>query len=198
MNILAEIEDLLTRLESIFKATKLKYVIVGGIAIIHYGHVRATQDIDIILENDFSKITQFIGLLKTFDFDVKDDQFQIAYQEKTNFSVFDNRSFLRLDLKVADKKQEREVLDNAIYEKIMGIALRIAPLEYVLIGKLIYMGNIDDIPDVELLEYQDIIDFLTIFHSNKEKVNIGFLKSKALEIRLFKTLDRLLSIKLDD
>jgi hypothetical protein len=27
--------------EIIFKATKLKYVIVGGIAVIHYSHVRA-------------------------------------------------------------------------------------------------------------------------------------------------------------
>lgn len=37
---LAEIEDILSRLKIIFKATKLKYVIIGGIAVIHYGHIR--------------------------------------------------------------------------------------------------------------------------------------------------------------
>lgn len=30
------------------------------------------------------------------------------------------------------------------------------------------MGNIDDIPDSELLEYQDVLDFLTIYHANKK------------------------------
>jgi hypothetical protein len=96
---MAEIENILSRLEIIFKATKLKYVIVGGIAVIHYGHVRTTQDIDIIIEDDYSKISQFIGLLKVNKFDVMDDQFQLAYEEKTNISIFDKNSFLRVRYK---------------------------------------------------------------------------------------------------
>ncbi len=192
---MAEIENILSRLEVIFKATKLKYVIVGGIAVIHYGHVRTTQDIDIIIEDNPSRISQFIGLLKAYEFDVMEEQFRLAYQEKTNISVFDKKSFLRLDIKVADKKREHEVLNNAICEKILGKELYIASLEYVLIGKIIFMGLIDDIPDSELLEYQDIIDFLTIFHANKEKIDLSFLNNKTNQIGLKSTLDRLLQIK---
>jgi len=191
---LAEIENILSRLEIIFKTTKLKYVIVGGIAVIHYGHVRTTQDIDIIIEDDYSKISQFIGLLKAYEFDVMDDQFKLAYQEKTNISIFDKNSFLRLDIKVADKKREREVLSHAKKEKILRKDLFIAPLEYVLIGKLIYMGLIDDIPISELLEYQDVVDFLTLFHANKEIIDLTFLNNKAKQIGLKTTLDRLFSI----
>ena len=193
---MAEIENILSRLEAIFKATKIKYVIVGGIAVIHYGHIRTTQDIDIIIEDDYSKITQIIGLLRTYEFDVLEDQFKLAYQEKTNISIFDKKSFLRLDIKVADKKQEREVLSNAIKGKILGKDLYIAPLEYVLIGKLLYMGSIDDIPTSELLEYQDVIDFLTLFHANKKRINIPFISNKANEIGLKSTLDRLFSINI--
>jgi len=193
---LAEIENILSRLEIIFKATKIKHVIVGGIAVIHYGHVRTTQYIDIIIEDDFSKISQFMGLLKAYEFDVLDDQFKLAYQEKTNISVFDKKSFLRLDIKVADKKHEHEVLNNAKREKILGKDLCIAPLEYVLIGKILYRGLIDDIPNSELLEYQDIIDFLTLFHANKEKIDFSFLHSKANQLGLKTTLDKLLSIKI--
>ena len=191
---MAEIENILSRLEMIFKATKLKHVIVGGIAVIYYGHVRATQDIDIIIEDDYSKISQFIGLLKSYEFDVLDDQFKLAYQEKTNISIFDKKSFLRLDIKVANKKLEQEVLKNAKCEKILGKDLCIAPLEYVLIGKLLYMGLIDDIPNSELLEYQDIVDFLTLFHANKERIDLIFLTDKSKEIGHKITLDRLLSI----
>ena len=192
---MAEIEDILSRLEKIFKATKLKYVIVGGIAVIHYGHIRATQDVDIIIEDDLSKISQFIGLLKAYEFNVMEDQFKLAYQEKTNISIFDKKSFLRLDIKVADKKREHEVLNSGIKSKILGKELCIAPLEYVLIGKIIFMGLIDDIPDSELLEYQDIVDFITLFHANKEKIDLSFLTNKTTQIGLKTTLNRLLQIK---
>jgi hypothetical protein len=191
---MAEIENILSRLEIIFKATKLKYVIVGGIAVIHYGHVRTTQDIDIIIEDDYSKISQFIGLLKVNKFDVMDDQFQLAYEEKTNISIFDKNSFLRLDIKVADKKQEKEVLNHAEKKKILGKNLFIAPLEYVLIGKLIFLGLIDDISNSELLEYQDAIDFLILLHANKDTIDLTFLNNKSKQIGLKTTLDRLLSI----
>ena len=90
---MAEIENILSRLEVIFKSSKLKYVIVGGIAVIHYGHVRTTQDINIIIEDDYLKIFQFLELLKDNNFDVLLDQFQLVYKEKTNISIFDKNSF---------------------------------------------------------------------------------------------------------
>ena len=194
---MAEIKNILTRLEKIFKVIKLKYVIVGGIAVIHYGHVRGTQDIDIIIEDDPSKIPQFLELLRSYNFDVMEDQFKMAYQEHTNISIFDNESFLRLDIKVADKQRELDVLNEAINEKIFGQDLWIASLEYVLIGKIIYMGRLDDILESELLEYQDVIDFLTIFHANREEVNLNFISSKVKQIGLDSTLNRLLLIKFD-
>ena len=123
-----------------------------------------------------------------------EDQFKIAYQERTNISIFDKKSFLRLDIKVADKLREHDVLNNAVLEKILGKELYVASLEYVLIGKIIYMGLIDDIPDSELLEYQDIVDFLTLFHANKEKINLEIINNKIKEIGLETTLNRLLTI----
>ena len=196
MNNLAELEDILSRLEKIFSKVKIKYVIVGSIAVIHYGHVRATQDIDIIIEDDSSKISQFLGLLRTYEFDVMEDQFYKGYQERTNVSIFDKKGYMRLDIKVADKKREKDVLYNAVLVKILDYNLYLAPLEYVLLGKIIFMGRIDDIPDSELFEYQDIFDFLTLYHANKERINLELLKQKTNEIGLKSTLDKLLSIKL--
>lgn len=164
---------------------------------IHYGHIRATQDIGLIIEDTPSKISQFVVLLKSYDFDVMMDQFQMAYKEKTQISIFDNNSFLRLDIKFADKRREHEVLRNATKQEIFGKELYIAPLEYVLIGKLLYMGRIDDIPKSELLEYQDVIDFLTIYHANKNKVDMEFLKTKVKEMNLEINMERLLEIKFE-
>ena len=58
---MAEIKNVLSRLVKIFHAINLKYVIVGGIAVIHYGHVRATQDIDIIISMDDENIVVVIS-----------------------------------------------------------------------------------------------------------------------------------------
>ena len=193
---MAEIEDIMVRLEKIFAAIELKYVIVGGVAVIHYGHIRATQDIDLIIEDNPSQISQFLELLQSYEFDVMRDQFEKAYQEKTNISIFDKKSFLRLDIKVADTQRELEVLNNAIQESIFGKKLWIAPLEDILIGKILYIGQIEDIPKSELLEYQDIIDFLTLFHANREKLDFKFLKTKAKDMNLEKTLKKLLEIEL--
>lgn len=118
-----------------------------------------------------------------------------GYKEKTNVTVFDNRSYLRLDIRFAEKEDENEVLKNAKQVKILGKSLMIAPLEYVLIGKILYIGKIEGIPDSELLEYQDVIDFLTLFHVNKENINLVFLKKKSKELGLASTLKKLIEIR---
>jgi len=193
---MAEIQDILTRLDSVFSAIKLKYVIVGGIAVIHYGHLRTTQDVDIIIENDPSKIGQLIGLLRAQDFDIMEDQFRMAHREGTSASVFDEKSFFRLDIKAVNNKRELDVLNNAISKDVFGLQIKIAPLEYVLLGKLLYMGNIGDIADYELLEYQDVVDFLTIFHANKNKINFSLLENKITEYGLDDRYIRLKSLNI--
>ncbi|MFO8018586.1 MAG: DUF6036 family nucleotidyltransferase [Promethearchaeia archaeon] len=191
---MAEIEKVLSRLEKIFNTTKLKYVIVGGIAVIHYGHVRATQDINLIIEDNPSKISHFLNLLEVYDFGVMNKQIKKAYQERTHSSIFDEKSFLRLDIKVADKQRELEVLRNAKFKNILDCNLSIAPLEYILLGKIIYLGKIDDIPNSELMEYQDVGDFLTLFYTHKDEVDLSFLKKKTNQLGLKTTLSRLLNI----
>lgn len=158
--------------------------------------VRSTQDIDVIIEDDSAKFPALFKALRKYDLEFSDNQFQLGYEEKTNISIFDKNSTLRLDLKIAHRTEEIDLLKSAIQDDILGVSLFIAPLEYVLLGKLLYMGNIDDIPDSELYEYQDVSDFLTLYHANKEQINEPFLVKKANEYHLGSTLKRLRSIKL--
>ncbi|MBD3227485.1 MAG: hypothetical protein GF329_04780 [Candidatus Lokiarchaeota archaeon] len=95
----------------------------------------------------------------------------------------------------AGKKTDIEVLNNRELKEISGCKLYIAPLEYVLLGKLMFIGRIEDIPESELLEYQDILDFLIIYNSNKDDVNEDLLTRKAKNLGLENTLNKLKSIK---
>lgn len=192
---MAEIKDILSRLANIFSKVNLKYIIVGGIAVIHYGHIRTTQDIDIIIEADKSKIEPFMRLLKESNFDVMEEQFRLALEEGTNISVFDEKSLLRLDISFAARDRQKDLLTKSVVHKIMGNKLRIAPLEYVLIGKVLFIGDIDKITDSELLEFQDAVDFLTLFYANEGKIDINILKREAKKLGVDRTLKRLLEIK---
>jgi hypothetical protein len=58
------------------------------------------------------------------------------------------------------------------------------------------MGKIDDIPPSELMEYQDVIDFLTLFYANKERVDIDLITRKARQVNLESTLRKLLELEI--
>ena len=71
--------------------------------------------------------------------------------------------------------------------------LKIASVEYILLGKIWFLGDISEIPDSELLEYNDIIDFLNVFVNNKESCDLDWLKRKVSLMKLSSTLNRLLA-----
>jgi len=190
-----EMENILKRLKLVLEDIKIKYVIVGGIAVIHYGFARTTRDIDLIIEDNPSKFSQLISSLNTHNFDVLEDQFFMGYKEKTHVSIFDKKTPMWIDLKVAQKKMELDVLNNAIKKKIFNDELYIAPLEYVLIGKLVFMGDINDESDSDLLSFGDVKDFLTLYYANKENIDMNLLTKKALEMRIESRMKRLLSLK---
>lgn len=190
---MAEIEDLLSRLEKIFSEIQLNYVIVGGLAAIIKGKARTTTDIDLIIQNNPDKIAEFLKKLKEYNFDVLDEQVQWAFKEGTNASIFDKLSVMRLDIKIAKKTIDIDALNAGVIELYNEMNLKIASVEYILLGKIWFLGDISDIPDSELLEYNDIIDFLNVFINNKESCDLDWLKKKVSVMKLSSTLNRLLA-----
>ncbi len=190
---MGEFENLVTRVIHILNDLQMNYVVVGGFAVIFHGRSRTTTDLDLILENDPSKFNLFLAALKSANFDVMENQIQIAIKEGTNISIFDNESMLRVDLKLSRGSDEKEVLQQAIEESFKGLRIRVAPVEQVLYGKILYLGDISDIPDAEMLSYNDIVDFLTVFRRHKD-MNLNWLKSKAAARGLDITFERLLKL----
>ncbi|HMF29982.1 MAG TPA: hypothetical protein VKK79_01105 [Candidatus Lokiarchaeia archaeon] len=190
---MAEFKNLVKRVAVILSKMELPYVIVGGYAAILRGVPRTTTGLDLIIANVPSKISLFLDELKNNQFEVLDNQIQMAFAEGANASIYDSESALRIDLKIARKSDELEVLNSAVEEVYEEITLRVAPAEEILYGKLLYLGDISDIQDAELLEYSDIRDFVYIFHRQSE-LDINWLTSKAKERELDLTLQRLIKI----
>ncbi|MHA1650720.1 MAG: hypothetical protein ACTSYB_11045 [Candidatus Helarchaeota archaeon] len=190
---MAELESLIERLALALEKAQLKYVIVGGFAAIFRGRPRTTMDIDLIIEADSQKIPAFLDYLRKLDFDVLDNQIKMALEEDSHASIFDKQSILRIDLKLAITLDEKEVLGHAKTETYKGINLQIAPVEQILYGKILYLGDISDLSDSELLEINDALDFINVYRQSKT-INIEWLRSKAKQKKVLKTLQRLLKL----
>jgi hypothetical protein len=171
---------------------EINYVIVGGFAAILNGRPRTTTDIDVIIEKDISKLNKLIESLKIEDFDIMDSQISLALKDKSNLSIFDAHSPLHIDLKMAINKDKKEVLEQSVIQQYQVISIRVASLMQILYGKLLYLGDISDSAENEMLEYSDILDFINVYQKASE-IDLPWLKLKAKQHNLENTLNRLLN-----
>ncbi len=190
---MAEFEKLVKRIARILDKIPIRYVIVGGFATILRGRPRTTTDLDLIIENNPERIESFLKSLIEEGFEVMENQVHMAIAEGTNASIFDNLSPLRIDLKVAKKADDLNALTSAVKESYQGISIQVASTEQILYGKVLYLGDISDIPDSELLEYQDVRDFINVFREQQEKINLILLAEKVRGAGLTQTLERLIT-----
>ena len=57
-----------------------------------------------------------------------------------------------------------------------------------------YIGNIDDLSDEELVRFNDVLDFCVIYDKYKDSINLTWLRKKAEQLSLLNTLERLIAI----
>jgi len=74
-----------------FNKEKIKYIIVGGLAVNLYGIPRMTYDLDLILDLEKANLTKFLNLLKKWGFKPKIpvDIMDFADKEKRNVWIKD-------------------------------------------------------------------------------------------------------------
>ena len=166
----------------------------GGLVAIMRGRARTTTDIDLILKNEPKLLERFFDGLKGRYFDVLDSQVQYALNEGFNLSIFDKRSTLRLDIKIAKSNNDLNALKVAREADYQGLKIRIVPDELILWGKIQYLGNINSLTNEELLNFNDVLDFISIYNLYKQSINIDWLKVQAKETGLEKTLTRLIHL----
>ena len=190
---MAELKDLVLRVVQALDAIKLSYVIVGGFAAIFRGIPRTTMDLDIIIENDPVKINLFLNELKRNNFDIMDEQTKMAIMEGTSASIFDDLSPLRVDIKVACKSIDKIALKGGYWEVYENTKIRIASPEVILFGKVLYIGDIANESDADLLEFNDVRDFINVYNRG-EQLDMAWLNAQVAKEGLLDTLNRLVMI----
>jgi hypothetical protein len=109
------------------------------------------------------------------EFDVIREQVIDAFKLGYIASIFDKKSIFRVDIKKAKNPDEIEVLKQAKIENFHNIKIKIASIEQILYGKVLYIGDTLDLSDEELLDLNDVKDFINVF-KRAEKINLIWLK----------------------
>lgn len=145
----------------------LKYFIGGSVASIVYGEPRLTHDIDLIIYLANEKVEQFLELFPDNEFyrpPIEVARNEIKLGEKGHFNIIHHETGFKADIYfVGNDTLQNWALENIIEIDFMNTKLPIAPIEYIIVKKLIYFRegkshkHLDDIKSM-LSESSDLIE----------------------------------------
>ena len=136
--------DLYTRMLLPLNRTGLKFMITGSVAVIAYGEPRTTNDVDIVIDLSPDNAYKLHRAYASSDFYAPpaDVMAMEAEEAEGQFNVVHLDSVMRADFYVAGNDPLHQwALQNRRMERIGGIDLPFAPLEYLIIRKLEYFRN---------------------------------------------------------
>ena len=166
--------NLLTTLEAKAEAQDLSFLVIGGLAVIHYGYPRDTGDLDLLILRD--RREQWLALFSELQYAV--------FQDRNTFLQLSPPATgaWPVDLMLAGETTFDEMLAASLEVEMLGARLRIPSLEHLLALKLHALKHggvhrhLKDFIDVEGLVMANNIDLET------EKIRALFTKYGNMEL----------------
>jgi hypothetical protein len=172
-------ENFIRKAITALNVSKIKYVVIGGIAAIFYGRPRTTMDLDIVVLIKNAKIKKLCESLKKNNFEVDEEEIKRAFRERTHVPIFFKNSPYRIDLKGVYSTLDKASLLNRKKVKLLGKSVWIESPEDVIITKLVY-GSEQDLNDAKAIIL------------NQKKLNLSYLSKRAKEEKVVKKLKKLM------
>jgi hypothetical protein len=159
-----DIEETLKLVCGFLNKNDMRYVIVGGIAVMYHGVPRTTVDIDFILDLDETEFDAFMSYLDRNGFDIESKAVKELLKEGSHSTAFVGDSLLRLDLQAVNTEFDRLTIDRAIQIQHLGTMMRLGSAEDTLINKLLFQGE------------QDLRDALGILTRHEEEIDETYIE----------------------
>lgn len=151
------IKELIKRITNKLDEYDIKYMIIGGQAVILYGETRLTKDIDIIIGVDSSKAEVIIKLLEELNLKILVDN-PLEFIKKTMvIPAIDEQSGIRIDMIFSYSEYEKVAINRVKKVEIDGNLINYISVEDLIIHKII-SGRARDLEDIKniILKNQDI------------------------------------------
>lgn len=167
--------DYIKKLVLYFNDKGINYVIVGGFAVMFTGRIRATQDIDIIIEHQKLDQQDFIQYLQKTHFDVFLADLE-GFKEETHCTFYLKNSMMRIDIKGVYSSREQESIDMAFEFEVDNYKIKIDNPLNTILYKIKYASDID---------YEDA---MSVYVRYKDSIDMDLLFSKAKEMNIYNEL----------
>lgn len=173
-------EDLVKVFSRICKKLRIPHVIVGGVAVSAWGNIRTTRDIDVILDIKPEKMKDFVKEVKKHDLKTKEEDIIKALEEKSHFTIFDDKSIFYIYGKGVYNKNDFQTIDNRKKIKFDGIMIYVNSPEDLVANKLLF-GSEQDIKDAE-----------SVLIRQWKKLNLKYLEKRCSDLKVY---DKFLRIR---
>lgn len=156
----------LIHVTTILEANNTPYMVIGGIAVSIWSVPRATVDLDFLVGVTKETLPSFVESLTGAGLTVYDSlpmEFERIVLQRMFLKEKEDQ-LLMLDFILADEEYKSQALSRAIQLKLEGREIKVASPEDVILLKLLSSRE------------QDKIDVESIIRSQKDSLNINYLK----------------------
>ena len=153
--------------EEVFKKLgekKIRYAVVGGIALVLHGVVRFTADLDLIVELSADNLAKFIGAMNELGYkpklpvkaaDFADPLTRARWIIEKGMKVFTfyhpERQIRQVDVFVREPLEFADIEKELVWIKARDVVIPVVSLTHLKMLKRI-AGRLQDIADIEALE----------------------------------------------
>ena len=149
---------LLERIASTINAAGVRYMVIGGQAVIQYGESRLTEDIDITIGIDAGDWRRADALLRTADLIPRTANYEMLAEQGHILLLADRTTSIRVDCALTGSRFEEAALARVVPQRIGAVDVTFTSPEDLVIQK-IFAGRERDHDDVRrLLRKQKNLD----------------------------------------
>lgn len=121
----------------VLKEAEVPFMLTGSLAAAFYGMPRATQDVDVVIEADPSRVDRLVDGLLAAGFYVSRDAAHEAFRSSSQFNAIDGETGWKVDLIVRkDRPFSATEFARRTPAAFLGLDLSLTSLEDLILAKL--------------------------------------------------------------
>jgi len=118
-------------------------MLIGGQAVLLHGRPRLTEDIDITLTADPSRLNDVLEACATLKLQALPEDVELFVQQSFVLPVLHDETDIRVDFIFSSTPYEREAIDRAVMVELRGESVPFATAEDLIVHKLLAGRAID-------------------------------------------------------
>ena len=122
-------------------------MLIGGQGVLLYGEPRLTQDVDVTLGIDLTRLSELVSVVREMGFELLVDDVDEFVRQTWVLPTLDGSTGLRVDFILSWTEYERKAIERAHSVQVEGYPVRYATAEDLIIHK-IFSGRARDLEDV--------------------------------------------------